>query len=735
MGPEPSAGEWTRQERAMAAALRRLHARLRGSACSLYLLTRDNGMLTAAMTVDAPLSFSIPGGFATDDLAWPTVRAYQAGKAMAFAGGNSWAGQGGLPRSSVTLAVPYLVPFSSAACPIQTARQKYGVIVVHWTPPQPIAAPDVEFLQREADRLAAVFEAIGNTRLVVPAIPTFITAEIEVSEASSGPVQAQLCDAAKMAADRGSFLHQLHRLVTELVMAAHVQDILAIARNRVVRPFGGTGFAICLVEGDHLHVAGSAGLSRDGLHELEGKRLADPAPVTDAMNGARAKIFSSESNLEQEDPHADQRERAIGYFPFLQSGIAVGCCVVEFNDPRKPMSASELTLLTLMLDQVGQSFARAKAVEAEHALTMSIQRSLLPRSFPHIPELVITARYFSATNGVDVGGDWYDVVPLPDGRIGFVIGDVEGHNLEAAALMGQLRSGVRAYAAEGHEPSTILERSNRLLVGLETDLYATCCCMVLDTATGVAAVASAGHPGPLVKNASTGVISHMDVPVGPPLGIAAGAAYDQITLQLPPGSVAALFTDGVLDERHLGSAAALARLGRALVSGENDDIEAVADRIIGGSGDGQIFDDDAALILLRYEGTRPREAVEVARIFVERDDLRGVAEVRLFLRDLMERWDYTPALDEMQVLASELVTNALIHAHSRVDLRLRKYSNRIRVEVQDSDPNPPVPTTLLEDEIGNEDAENGRGLLIVEALAHSWGSSPAGRGKITWFEL
>jgi len=94
-----------------------------------------------------------------------------------------------------------------------------------------------------------------------------------------------------------------------------------------------------------------------------------------------------------------------------------------------------------------------------------------------------------------------------------------------------------------------------------------------------------------------------------------------------------------------------------------------------------------------------------------------------------------PALDDMQMMASEVVTNALIHARSKVDLRLRRYGNRIRVEVQDSDPNPPVPTSLLEDDAGNEEAEGGRGLIIVEALASAWGSSPAGRGKITWFEL
>jgi len=718
----------------MAAALRRVHALLGGCTCTAYLLTGDGRMLTAAMSVDAPLSFAIPGSFATDDLTWPTVRAFKSGKATSFTGEELREGLGrGMPRSAVTLAVPYLIPLSMAACPIQTSRHNYGVVVVHWTPPQPVVPAFVEFLQQESDRLAKAFESIGREALVTPAVPVFITAGVQAGRDDADPAQAHVPALEKTAAERGSHLHQLQRLATELVMAVRMEDILAIARNRVVRPFGGMGFAVCLTESGHVHVVGAAGMPRDVLRGMEGTPLTAQTPVTEAMKSARARIYDSSTDLEHAITPADAQQRTIGYFPFLQSGNAVGCCVVEFCEPRKVLSAPEVTLFVLMLDKVGQSFARAKSVEAENALARSIQRSLLPRSFPHIPEIVVTARYFSATRGVDVGGDWYDVVTLPDRRIGLVIGDVEGHNLEAAAVMGQLRSAVRAYATEGHEPAAILERSNDLLMGLDTDLYATCCCVLLDTATGSATAASAGHPGPLVGHESTGVVQP-ELPSDPPLGVSARATYHQASFRLPPGSVAALFTDGLLGGRCPGGEDdPLDRLRRALEAASRDDLEVVADRIIG---DGeQEFDDDAALILVRYEGAAASDTAEVARMFVDRDDLRGVAGVRAFLRDLLERWDVAPESDEMQVLASEVVTNALIHAHSRVDLRLRKYPDRIRVEVQDSDPNPPIPTTLLEDEAGNEEAENGRGLLIVEALANAWGSSPAGRGKITWFEL
>lgn len=159
-------------------------------------------------------------------------------------------------------------------------------------------------------------------------------------------------DTVRMAADRGSYLYQLQRLATEFVMAVRVEDILAIARARVVQPFGGAGFAVCLADAGGVHVAGAASLPRDSLHDLEGTPLTGRSPVSDPMNGGRARIF----------PTSDHAEAApaIGYLPFLQGGTAAGCCVLEFAQPNRSMPPPALTLLVLMLDKVGESFARAK---------------------------------------------------------------------------------------------------------------------------------------------------------------------------------------------------------------------------------------------------------------------------------------------------------------------------------------------------------------------------------------
>lgn len=736
MDGETFTDHWTRQDHATATALRQVHTRLDASTCAAYLTADGGRTLNAAMIIDAPLSFANPTSFATDNSTWATVRAFHAEEALAFSADELEKNRDGHLQFVASLAIPYLVSISLAASPIRTSQHRYGVIAVRWTPARPVSPTDLAFLQQAADGLAVAFESLESDEEAVkpPIVPLFVPERPELPGDPDAD-QSLFAEATKMAADRSSYLHQLQRLASALVRAVRVEDILAVAQDRVVRPFHGTGFAACLSERDRLHVVGAAGLPRETVRGLEGTPLASRSPQTDAMKRNRAVVFPSTARLTEEYPdvHLEPQQHAIGYFPIVRSGTSMGCCVVEFAESGRFLSPAEATLLTLMLDHVGQAFGRARSTEVEHALTRSIQRSLLPRSFPHIPEMVATARYFSATAGIDVGGDWYDVLTLPDNRIGLVIGDVEGHSLEAAAVMGQLRSGVRAFASEGHEPAAVLERSNQLLLGLDTDLYATCCCMWLDVVTGLATIASAGHPRPLISQGPRQV-TRPDLPAEPPLGTGRRATYQQRTFELQPGSITALFTDGLLESQRTADKVALNRLGRALADRSEGDLEVLADRIIDDSLADQGLD-DAALVLLHYEGVQPRDTADVARMRLPRGDLGGVADVRSFLRDRLRMWDLPFLVDDAQISACEVVTNALIHARSAVDLRLRRYANRVRLEVQDSDPNPPVPTALLEDEAGNEEAESGRGLLIVDALADKWGSSPAGRGKITWFEL
>jgi serine phosphatase RsbU (regulator of sigma subunit) len=157
-----------------------------------------------------------------------------------------------------------------------------------------------------------------------------------------------------------------------------------------------------------------------------------------------------------------------------------------------------------------------------------------------------------------VGGDWYDVLPLPDGRVGLVVGDVQGHSVEASAVMGQLRIALRAYAAEGHSPGTVLARTGRLLADLDTDLFATCCYLSLDPATGAIEAARAGHPLPVRIAGGPGTALdtgdlrtavELDLPGGPPLGVDPQARYPETAAVLAPGETLLLYTDGLIECR------------------------------------------------------------------------------------------------------------------------------------------------------------------------------------------
>ncbi|MFE5125161.1 SpoIIE family protein phosphatase [Streptomyces sp. NPDC056669] len=724
----------------LASALRRLHSRLRPSACSVYLLTEDGRELAAAMIVATPLSFTMIARAAADDLHFPASRAFQTGELVLFERADLQNLARRFPAVLAATAYPMLI----AAVPVRTARHRFGAVGLRWAPPREVSRQELEYLRTVADELACEVERLVEQGVSVeaPFVPLFIPESSAPSHDALQPVPAP--DAAPHQREEPpggppaeiTHLYRLQKLTSDLSAAVGTRDVVGTAQTHLVRPFGGRGLMLCLAQNERLHVVGAAGFSREAIHRVEGTLLARHAPETDTVTGVEIQFFSTLEEVRQAYPNFDHdpEYQARAYMPLISNGRVVGCCVLEFAESGRVLAADERAILMLMLEQVGQSLERARSCDVEQALTQTMQRSLLPRSLLHQSEVVTTARYLPATEGAEVGGDWYDTPALPDGRIGLVIGDVEGHSLGAVGLMGQLRSAVRAYAAEGHEPASVLERSNRLLAELDTDLYATCCCMWLDVATGIASVATAGHPVPLISDVQ-GRITSARLPVGPPLGIDAGAHYQQEEIQMYQGSVAALFTDGLLDARRLGADAAAERLARVLAEYCGENLEVLADRLVGDRLPRLAPVDDAALLLLRYEGAQPESRPQVARTSIPRHDLQGVARIRRFIAGLFAEWRLLYLRDDVELMTCEVVTNALIHAHSEVDLRLRQYPDRVRVEVRDSDPYPPVPTAVLSLDQANQEAESGRGLLIVDALATAWGSSPSGRGKTTWFEI
>ncbi|MBG0857066.1 SpoIIE family protein phosphatase [Streptomyces spinoverrucosus] len=716
-----------RRDAYLAAALRRIHARLRPSTTTAYLVAADADSdakpearpLAAAMAIDTPLGFTLTPGMAMDDGRFATAVAYRTDEPVIWDNERIRALIHDDP--AMIQYVPYAMIVVSV--PLRTDRRRFGAVTLRWAPPRDVPPESMEFLVDAANRLAVELEQVAGEGAAVeaPPVPRFIPES--PGKGWSGST---------------AFLYQFQRLATELTAARHPRDIVATTQAQVVRPFGGRAMALCLAERGRLRVVGASGFSKGDLRSVDGLPLMRSAPETDAILHLQLLLYATGKELHSAYPDLDRYyddPRAWFFLPLIADGQAVGCCVLSADQPYR-LRDEELAVLMIMLGQVGQSLQRARAHELEHSFVRSMQRGLLPRALPHLKEIVSTARYLPATAGAEVGGDWYDMISLPGGGgVGLVIGDVEGHSLEAVGTMGQLRSGVRAYATEGHDPATVLNRSNRLLTELDTDLFATCCCLWLDLETGTATLATAGHLAPVLMDAQ-GRVTTPYLPVGPPLGVDRETVYQQTETSLAPGSIIACYTDGLLDRRHRGVDDGLERLRRTLVDGRGEDLEVLADRLVGDARPQAQRDDDMALLLVRYDGVREGPHRRVARVFVQRRDLQHVRRLRHFLQDLLPGWGLAVLLDDVELLITEVVTNALIHADTEVDVRLRGYPDRLRVEVRDSDPRPPVLVANLgPGEVGDAEAESGRGMLIVDVLASAWGSSPAGRGKTTWFEL
>ncbi|GAA3116269.1 hypothetical protein GCM10020254_73800 [Streptomyces goshikiensis] len=295
----------------------------------------------------------------------------------------------------------------------------------------------------------------------------------------------------------------------------------------------------------------------------------------------------------------------LAVLPLPADGRMVGVCLVGWDTEHR-FGPEERSLLTATAGLVGQALVRAHALDAGHELAAMLQRSLLPRKLPELAGGVAVARYLPATAGLEVGGDWYDVIPLSAGHVAFVIGDVQGHSAGAATIMGQILTAVRAYAVEGHPPDVVVARANRLLAGMETDLFATCAYVDLDMEEGIASFVRAGHLPPLLRHPD-GVAEELAVEGGPPLGVLAEAEFPMTEVGLLPGTLLVLLTDGLVESARLHLEEGMRRVCEVLAAANPADPGRVADELVVGVGR---RDDDVAVLLLRYDGTgdRPRRS-------------------------------------------------------------------------------------------------------------------------------
>lgn len=723
---------------ALQQAVRELHA----TTAIAVVPVGDGETLASAVVVGRPLSIFTTIEHISVDARLASATAHRTGCQFTYtfteAGGDISEARGDTPsRFDVTMPFPYTV----AATPLRASGRRFGTMTLVWAPPlgpRSILPADKERCTRIADALARSLEASGyqDPSGLSPAMPQFFLALPDLATWADGTGNAGTASGQEEAPEAISmtFLYRIYRLASRLNQCEGVRDILDVVASRVLEAFGAKGMAVSVTQGGRSHLLGYS-----GYPGAVARSLIEPPAAAQSANTTHPPT-DRPTFLECEDDLADKRLngltdtiRACCLLPLVSGRARTGTLTLGFDRPRC-FSAEERTALVTMAELLAQALERANRFDAEHHLARGLQQGLLPARLPHLEELDIATRYVTATAGTAVGGDWYDVLSLPDGNVGLVIGDVEGHNPNAAAYMGQIRSAVRAYAAVGHRPADLLGRTNRLLADLSADMFATCCCVWVDLDIGTAEFCSAGHPTPLLCHPDQRVVVP-GIPVGLPLGVMPDTAYQAMEVPLPDGTILALYTDGLVHSRALALTDGTAALGDLLASATDERLEDLATRLLLITGTDEARGDDAALLLARYAAVLPGSRPHVSRFLVDRHDLRAVRDVRRFLHQFTVSRGWDTISDDLELAATEVVTNALVHADSEVDIRLREYGDRIRVEVRDSDPRPPMPMPITLSETVNTSSEHGRGLIIVEALASAWGNSPSGRGKTVWFEM
>lgn len=369
--------------------------------------------------------------------------------------------------------------------------------------------------------------------------------------------------------------------------------------------------------------------------------------------------------------------------------------------------------------------AREKALvhaRADADTARALQTALLPHALPSTDRVTLTSRYLPGTDGAQIGGDFFDGIRTERAFV-VVMGDVQGHNAAAAALMGRVRTAVRAYVSEGHDLSAALERTNRLMQSFDNGLFATCCLLSLDEATGEVEVASAGHPAPLLF--APGPLRTLDVDPGPPLGVDPEATFPTTRHRLSGSARVLLYTDGVVEWPRSADGGEQA-LENALDAHAASPAQTVADRVLVPAH--RTKNDDAAVLVLDYSGPDP--ALRETRLELPADVL-AVRAARDHLRTTLADWDLGAAADEAELVVSELVTNAVLHTGSSATLTLRHDVDEhlLCVGVEDGSTQHPQPRE------SGEEATGGRGMHIVQMVADRWWVAPRGDGKTVWAGL
>ncbi|MEU5806289.1 MULTISPECIES: SpoIIE family protein phosphatase [unclassified Streptomyces] len=521
-----------------------------------------------------------------------------------------------------------------------------------------------------------------------------------------------------------------------LAHARTVRDVIdVIGDAHGLERLGSMGMVMGLVEAGRIHLV-AEGPEGSFVPGTRYTRIDENYPMSEVVRSLQPRFLDSAHEFAEDYPGLWQKISymdisAAAYLPLVAQARPIGAIGLLYQD-KAGFTQDERNLLVALGSSIAQSLQRAMLLEQEHDLAEGLQQAMLPRRIPAVDGGEIAVRYRSARMGQDIGGDWYDVIPLPGGRVGAVIGDVQGHDTHAAAVMGQLRIVLRAYAAEGHSPGTVVARASVFLHELDTDRFATCTYVEADLATGVLQVVRAGHIDPLLRTRD-GDCRPLSAEGGMPLGLSAEFGrleYPVTTVELDPGETLLLCTDGLVEHPGADLDDGVRLLGDLVRSGPSD-LQELADRLCEAI-DERGGDDDMALLLLRRRVEETAQGGGRLQQHVAPGDPEALVAARHMIGAAVRAWGAGERADEIELIADELIVNALMHTDGPAIVTLRVLTapeRRLRVEVEDRS------SALPRRREAGDSGVSGRGLMLVDRLADAWGVESRGSGKCVWCEF
>ncbi|WP_405998776.1 SpoIIE family protein phosphatase [Streptomyces sp. NBC_00829] len=406
----------------------------------------------------------------------------------------------------------------------------------------------------------------------------------------------------------------------------------------------------------------------------------------------------------------------------------IGAAVFLRRPDRPAFEPNDLLVAAQLATHTALGIDKAVLYGREAYIADELQRTMLPDSLPQPTGVRLASRYLPAAETARVGGDWYDAIPLPGSRVALVVGDVMGHSMTSAAIMGQLRTTAQTLAGLDLPPQEVLHHLDEQAQRLGTDRMATCLYAVYDPVSHRITIANAGHPPPILLHLG-GRAEVLRVPPGAPIGVG-GVDFEAVELDAPAGATLLLYTDGLVESRLRDVWTGIEQLRERLAAtaqltgpDHSPPLEALCDDVLDMLGPGD-RDDDIALLAARFDGIAPSD---VAYWFLDPEDA-APSRARRLARRALARWGLEELSDSVELLVSEVVTNAVRYAERPVTLRLLR-TDVLRCEVGDDSPQLPRQRRARDTD------EGGRGLFLVNRLARRWGATRLSTGKVVWFEL